>query len=85
MRLNFYMKSLQNVEVYVQTLQNLVDIMDVVAAKTKVITEFSIVLKELQRGYKPEYDHILNLINLIDIYQEIPANNRIYEHLMYHV
>ena len=62
------MKSLQNVEVYVQTSQNLADIMDVVAAKTKVITEFSIVLKELQRGYKPEYDHILNLINLIDIY-----------------
>ncbi len=59
--------------------------MDVVAAKNKVINDFSIFLKRLQKGYKAEYEHILNLINLIDIYQEIPSNNTIYEHLMYHV
>lgn len=42
---------------------------DVAVLKEKVITEFIKLLKKIRKGYKPDYEFILQEISLIELWQ----------------
>lgn len=42
---------------------------DVAVLKEKVITEFTKLLKKIRKGYKPDYEFILQEISLIELWQ----------------
>ncbi len=42
---------------------------DVDALKQKVISEFKQLLKKIRKGYRPEYEFILQEISLIELWQ----------------
>ena len=42
---------------------------DVDALKYKVISEFKQLLKKIRKGYRPEYEFILQEISLIELWQ----------------
>ena len=54
------------------------------ALKDKVIKDFQKFLLQLNRGYKTEYQHILNSILFIENYYDLDLHKKdyIYEYLM---
>ena len=45
--------------------------LDVVALKKKVITEFDQLLRRIKKGYKPDYEFILQEISLIQLLETL--------------
>lgn len=54
---------------YVSKLSNSYLNQDVDALKQKVISEFKQLLKKIRKGYRPEYEFILQEISLIELWQ----------------
>ena len=50
--------------------------------KNKISCEFLTLLIEVERGYRPEYDDILNEISLLDIYKEIDKKDFILQYYL---
>ena len=54
---------------YVSKLSNSYLNQDVDALKQKVISEFKQLLKKIRKGYRPDYEFILQEISLIELWQ----------------
>lgn len=54
---------------YVKTIYNSNLNQDVDVLKKKVISEFNKLLKKIRKGYKPDYEFILQEISLIELWQ----------------
>ena len=54
---------------YVNKLSNSYLNQDVDALKQKVISEFKQLLKKIRKGYRPDYEFILQEISLIELWQ----------------
>lgn len=54
---------------YVKTIYNSSPNLDVDVLKKKVISEFKDLLKKIRKGYKPDYEFILQEISLIELWQ----------------
>ena len=50
--------------------------------KKKVIEAYNIYLNRMYLGYKPSYEHILQMICLIENYDNLDNNEIIYEYLI---
>lgn len=50
--------------------------------KKKVIESYNIYLNRMYLGYKPSYEHILQMICLIENYDNLDNNEIIYEYLI---
>ena len=57
-------------------------IIDTAAVKDKVISEYNYLISRLEIGYKPEYDHILNMILFIETAGFIDNNEIILKKLL---
>lgn len=54
---------------YVNKIPNSYLNQDVDALKQKVVSEFQQLLKQVRKGYKPDYEFILQEISLIELWQ----------------
>lgn len=59
--------------------------MDVDALKLKIIQDFSKFLCEVRKGYKPNYDFILEEISLVDILQNCDSDKTFLITLQYYL
>lgn len=58
--------------------------MDVVSKlKKKAINNFDYLIKRLEKGYKIDYNKLLNIICLVDLYPDIKNNNYIASMLLH--
>lgn len=55
---------------------------DIAAVKDKIISEYNYLVSRLELGYRPEYDHILNMILFVDTYNFIDNKNIIFKKLL---
>lgn len=54
---------------YVNKLHSKYQNLDVDVLKQKIIAEFAQLLKKVQKGYKPNYEFILEEISLVELWQ----------------
>lgn len=54
---------------YVNKLHSKYQNLDVDVLKQKIIAEFNQLLKKVQKGYKPNYEFILEEISLVELWQ----------------
>ena len=57
-------------------------IVNTAAVKDKVIFEYNYLISRLELGYKPEYDHILNMILFIETYNLLDNKNVIFKKIL---
>ena len=57
-------------------------IVNTAAVKDKVISEYNHLISRLELGYKPEYDHILNMILFIETYNLLDNKNVIFKKIL---
>ena len=50
--------------------------------KHKVIYEFMNLLVQVEKGYKPEYEHILDEISLLEVYEELDKKDFILQYYL---
>lgn len=55
---------------------------DVDALKKECIAQFQEYLKKVQKGYQPDYSHILNMICFINLYFELDNKQLITQYLL---
>lgn len=58
---------------------------DVDVLKYECILEFEKYIKQLQKGYQPDYKHILNMINFIKVYNDLDNKKLVSQYLLNYV
>lgn len=64
----------------ITTCERLLDVDAVDDLKKKVIKDFEKYIKQIFKGYSPDYHQILNEINFIETYSDIDNQKLIYEY-----